>query len=198
MEEMNLDLYLAIARGIEAGEDEAIRKLEKVREEGLMRLKYIEQEIEDAFDLEIEKKTFFDSLFSIYLPSSLIKEEIKEGNLLLYRCKTEQLSLAVKLVSHSAPIDLESVKKTYKEQMIRSKQQTEFCLSESRLVNGIQVSYFSASHTMPEQKQFNYLILFTIKNNTIIFDFNIREERYSYWAIIIYALIGTIQEGDYE
>jgi len=198
MEEMNLDLYLAIAKGIEGGEDEAMRKLEKVREEGLMRLKYIEQEIEDAFDLEIEKKTFFDSLFSIYLPSSLIKEEIKEGNLLLYRCKTEQLSLTVKLVSHSAPIDLESVKKTYKEQMIRSRQQTEFCLSESRQVNGIQVSYFSASHTMPEQKQFNYLILFKIRNNTIIFDFNIREERYSYWAIIIYALIGTIQEGDYE
>lgn len=198
MEEINLDLYLAIAKGMEAGEDAAIRELEKAREEGLMKLNKIEQEIEDVYDLELEQKTFFDSLFSIYLPSSLLKEEIREGNLLLCRCKSEQLSLAVKLVGHSGPIDLESVKKAYKEQMVRSRQQTEFCLSETRLVNGIQISCFSASHSMPEQKQFNYLILFTIKNNTIILDFNIGEERYSYWAIIIYALIGTIQEGYYE
>lgn len=80
--------------------------------------------------------------------------------------------------------------------MKQSKQQTQFCLSESRLVNGIQISYFVASHTMPEQKHYNYIVLFHIKNKTIILDFNIREKEYSYWSCVIDAMVESIKQGE--
>ncbi|MFR3729028.1 hypothetical protein [Lacrimispora sp.] len=195
MEINELDLQLACMEKADITADPLNEGLKNLRKESEVKLENIRREVQKAVNLELERKGFFEQLFTICIPSDLLENEIIEDNIIVLRSQPEHLVLVVKKIDNEYIINIEDIKKSYEAQMKQSKQQTQLCLSESRMVNGIRVFYFSASHSMPEQKHFNYIILFNLKNKTIILDFNIREKEYSYWADIIYAIIGTIRQG---
>ena len=196
MQENELDLQLARMEKEDITVSTLVEDIENLRKESVERLDNIRSEVQKVINLKMERKDFFEQLFSFYLPSDLSENEIKEDNVIVLRSQLEKLVLVIKKIDEKYPIDLEDIKKSYGAQMKQSKQQTQFCLSESRLVNGIQISYFVASHTMPEQKHYNYIVLFHIKNKTIILDFNIREKEYSYWSCVIDAMIESIKQGE--
>jgi hypothetical protein len=196
MEINELDLQLACIEKTDITVSTLEEDMKCLKKECAQKLENIRREVQKVVNLEIERKEFFEHLFSFYIPSDLLKNEVKENNIIVLRSQLEHLVLVVKKLDNKYPINIEDIKKSYEAQMKQSKQQTQFYLSESRLVNGIEISYFSASHAMPVQKHFNYIILFNVKNKTIILDFNIREKEYSYWASIIYAIIGSIRQEE--
>ncbi|WP_139348712.1 hypothetical protein [Clostridium sp. Marseille-P2415] len=195
MERMDIDLYLAGIERTEEAKDRVEESTEDIKKNALKKLERVRKEINQAVNLNLERKDFFD-LFSMCLPLNLIQNQIKEENLIMFRSQSEHLALVIKEIDYDESIDLESIKKYYQEQMLRSKQQTQFDQSGSRKVNGIEVFYFTAAHSMPEQKQIDYIILFTMCSRTIILDFNMRESNYSFWKIVMNAMIGSLrQEG---
>lgn len=196
MQENELDLLLARMEKEDITVNTLEEDIEKLRKKSVERLDNIRSEVQKAINLKIERKDFFEHLFSICLPSDLGESEIKEDNVIVLRSKLEKLVVVIKKIDDKYPINLEDIKKSYEAQMKQSKQQTQFCLSESRIVNEIQISYFAASHTMPKQKHYNYIVLFHIKNKTIILNFNIREKEYSYWESVIDAMIESIRQGE--
>lgn len=196
MDRRELDLRFACIEKADITADALEEKMKRLRKESEEKLEDIRRQVQKAINLKLERKEFFEQLFTIFIPSDLLENEIKEENVIVLRSQSEHLVLVVKKIEDEYTINIEDIKKNYKSQMKQSKQQTQFCLSESRIVDGIRVFYFSASHSMPEQKHFNYIILFNHKKKTIILNFNIREKDYTYWADIIYAIIGTIRQGE--
>lgn len=197
MERSDIDLYLARIVRAKDEKDTGLGCTEDIKKNALEKLKKIRKEISDVENLKLERREFFE-LFSICLPSSLLQYEIKEEQFIVFRSESEHLVLVVKTVHNEKLIDLETIKKNYKNKMMESKQQTQFNLSGCKIVNGIEVYFFTAAHSMPNQSQINYIFLFTLCNRTVILDFNIGENSYSYWKIIINTLIGSLrQEGIY-
>lgn len=196
MEINELDLQLACIEKADVTVSTLEEDMKCLKKKSSEKLETIRREVQKVVNMEMERKGFFRHLFTICIPSNLLENEIKEENVTVLRSQLEHLVLVVKKLNDKYSINIEDIKNSYEAQMKKSKQQTQFLLTENRMVNGIQISYFSASHSMPEQKHYNYIILFNVKNDTIILDFNIREKDYSYWASIIYAIIGSIRQGE--
>lgn len=196
MERLDIDLYLACMEK----EDKTESSEEKLKQKAMEKIEKLHQELQKIKELNMEQTVFFGNLFSICLPKNLLLNEITEEDVILLRSQSEHMALVIKAVDCKKPIDLEHVKKNYQEQMTMSKQQTWFDIDGSKVVDGVEIFYFTAIHSMPEQNQINYILLFCLDNKTVILDFNMREESYSFWKNSIAVMMKTIQKagGDFD
>lgn len=194
MERLDIDLYLACMEK----EEKTETSKEKLKQKALEKIEKLHQEIQKVKELNMERKVFFENLFSICLPANLFLNEIREKDFILLRSQSEHLALVIKALDCNKPIDLEYMKKNYQEQMTLSKQQTRFDITGIKMVDGIEIFYFTAIHSMPEQNQINYIILFCLDNKTVILDFNMREESYAFWKNCIAAVTETLRTAGGE
>ncbi|MDR2022243.1 MAG: hypothetical protein LBQ71_03100 [Hungatella sp.] len=196
MERLDIDLYLACMEK----EDKTESNEEKLKQKAMEKIEKLHQEIRKVKELNMERTVFFENLFSICLPKNLLLNEIREEGVILLRSQSEHLALVIKVLDCNKPIDLEYIKKNYQEQMAMSKQQTWFDIDGNEMVDGVEIFYFTAIHSMPDQNQVNYIILFCLDNKTVILDFNMREESYTFWKNSIAVMMKTIQKagGDFD
>lgn len=96
MQENELDLQLARMEKEDITVSTLVEDIENLRKESVERLDNIRSEVQKVINLKMERKDFFEQLFSFYLPSDLSENEIKEDNVIVLRSQLEKLVLVIK------------------------------------------------------------------------------------------------------
>lgn len=183
----NVDLYIAKWKASSLLPEKQVEEIDKKWQN------QIERDIQTLHQIEFAERSFFDGLFTMVLPNSLLeeKEELMQG--MHFYSREEKVALSLRSVENAPIPEPEKLKTDYIVKMKSSKQQTE--IEEDGIVEAQigSIYYFLASHAMPKEKQYNYAVLFLAHGQTVIMDFSFCESVMMLWKIMLHRLIKTIR-----
>ena len=183
----NFDLYIAKWKASTLLPEKQVEDIHKKWQN------QIQQDIQMLHQIEFAERSFFDGLFTMVLPNSLLeeKEELTQG--MHFYSHKEKIALSLRFVENASVPEPEKLKTDYITKMKSSKQQTE--IEEDGVIASHigSVYYFLASHAMPKEKQYNFAVLFLAHGQTVIMDFSFCESQMMLWKVMLRRLIKTIR-----
>lgn len=153
----------------------------------------MQQDIQTLEQLQFVEQPFFDGLFTMTLPDSILEGKRETAQGLLFYSHKEKVALSVRLADKPDVIRPEKLKADYMLGMKASRQQAQ--IEEDGTVDAPigPAYYFLASHAMPGEKQYDFAVLFPAGGRMAVMDFSFHESGMILWKNLLRRLVMTIQ-----
>lgn len=186
MDRENMDLFLARLKAMEILDDSPKEENEKLWEQRL------EADIQKLKTFRFIRHSFFEGQFSMVFPD-ILRETAKMLQSLVFYSLEERIALSLRLADNCKTFEWEKLKTDYIAKMQASRQQTQ--IDEDGVVDSEvgSIYYFLASHAMPGEKQYDFMVLFPLDKKIVIMDFSFHEMGMLLWKTMLRKLITTIR-----